>query len=294
MNFSKFCRLVLLTIALAACGKEQTTNHHVEADVHKNMKNEFAKELPSNAKTINVGTYAFHPPLDFYDEYGNIIGFDVDVITAAAAEQGLNVRISHYPLDKVNEGLDNGSLDVTMSAWFKTPEREQKYAMTDVYGELPLLIMVPKDSTIQTLQDIDGKKVAAHEGSSMEADLLSDKLGKVTVVSKPSLYLAFTDVVNKKVDAAAGDGAPLLYHYKNHPESRIRNITYNVNQVVFLLQKNNEELAKTLSQGLNKIKENGTLEKINQKWFGVNDTATSAASQPIDKNTHDEHEGHDH
>ncbi len=116
-------------------------------------------------KVVRVGAYD-NPPKISVDENGNVSGFWGDLLAYIAAEEGWQIE---YVPGTWNDGLANlqsGAIDIMPDVAF-TEDRAAKYAFSDA----PVLVSwtrlyVAQDNTgIQTVQELDGKKVAALAGS---------------------------------------------------------------------------------------------------------------------------------
>ncbi|MHB0879185.1 MAG: transporter substrate-binding domain-containing protein, partial [Anaerolineae bacterium] len=62
-----------------------------------------ATSAPAGAQlgTVKVGTEAAYPPFENKDENGNIVGFDIDLLKAIAANQGFAVEFVDTPFDGI-------------------------------------------------------------------------------------------------------------------------------------------------------------------------------------------------
>lgn len=77
----------------------------------------------SAAEKIVAATNPEWPPMEFLDDEKRIIGYDVDMLNAAAAEVGLEVEFRMTAWDGIFAGVAAGNYDVIASAVTITPER---------------------------------------------------------------------------------------------------------------------------------------------------------------------------
>lgn len=156
----KFATLGLalaMTLSLAACGnKEQEEKTHIDQEVIK-------------AGVLTVGISTDYPPFESLDNQGNIIGYDVDMakyladhITTQEGEP-YTVDFVQMEFDTIISSLQTGQVDVGIAAFSYDPERQCLF--TDPYYLSAQVIVVKKDSGIQSTADLNGKSIVAGEGT---------------------------------------------------------------------------------------------------------------------------------
>ena len=81
-----------------------------------------AKKEPAK---ITIATDATLPPMEMVDTNKNIVGFDIDLMNAAAKAGGFTVEFKNTAWDGIFAGLDNGKYDAVMSSVTITDERKK-------------------------------------------------------------------------------------------------------------------------------------------------------------------------
>lgn len=231
--------------------------------------NEFAAHLPADAPSITAATTAKEPPFEFRDKDGHIIGFEVDLLTAAAANQGIKVQFMDKPWEDIFEGLEQKSYDVVMGTAGETAERREKYALSKPYYATPNVIVVPKDSPIKKLEDLNGKKVGVMSGGIAQDDLSKHQI-KAEFVTVSTSYAQIVSLAKGQTDAAVMVGLSAAYYADSLDHYEIRLIPFKPDeeaQIYFVMNKNNPELLDKINKGLDNIKQNGVFDKIQQKWL---------------------------
>ena len=76
--------------------------------------------------------------------------------------------------DTVIEELNSGNIDVIWNGLTITEERQQKIAFTEPYLENRQIIVVQKDSAINSKKDLAGKNVGRQAGSSAKIAMEKD------------------------------------------------------------------------------------------------------------------------
>jgi ABC-type amino acid transport substrate-binding protein len=92
--------------------------------------------------TLKVGMEATYPPMEYTTEDGSeFIGFDIDVSNRLGELLGLKAEFINTSFDGIFAGLDKGDYDCVISAISITPERQEKYIMTQPYVANALCIV---------------------------------------------------------------------------------------------------------------------------------------------------------
>ena len=196
-------------------------------------------------------------------------GFGIDLVTAIGDKQGFRPNFIPHDFTDMLEDLGKGA-DMAVSAISITDERRALVDFTNSHFESSQALLVPEGSTITTVNDLKGKKVAIAEGS-VGKDMLSQiQAGNGSIVRNPSVWAAVQQVMRKEVDAAFSDVAPLTYYANNYKDRKLRVIidpSLPKDYYALAVAKGKPELLKKLNAGIEQVKADGTFDKIYQKWF---------------------------
>jgi polar amino acid transport system substrate-binding protein len=137
--------------------------------------------------------------------------------------QRLGVGIDYVTFDaagKVFEALKAGLWDVAFLA--VDPVRAAGIAFTAPYVLIEGVYLVPKDSTLQTVEDVDrdGVRIAVATGSAYDL-YLSRAIRHATLVRQPSGPEALEMFVRDRLEAAGGVRQPINAFAQAHPETRV-------------------------------------------------------------------------
>ena len=78
-----------------------------------------------------IATDATWPPMEFVNEQKKIVGFDIDLMNAAAKEGGFTVVFKNTAWDGIFAGLEAGKYDAVMSSVTITEERKKTMDFSD-------------------------------------------------------------------------------------------------------------------------------------------------------------------
>ncbi len=110
--------VAVLALSLAACGPKQPASH---------------LEAIKAAGVIKVGTSADYPPFEYVDASGNKAGFDIDLMEEIAKRMGVKVEWVDMPFDSLIAAVQEGKIDMSISAFNYTEERDQTVDFTEAY-----------------------------------------------------------------------------------------------------------------------------------------------------------------
>ena len=224
-----------------------------------------------NTGIMKVGFCAQYPPFESKNETsGQFEGFDVDLGKALAAELGVKAEFVDAEWQGLLAGLKKGDYDMLITCMSKSETRGENVNFSDVYYELPDVIVVRKDDTaIQGRADLQDKIVGVQVGSGSEqlADSMKEQFKEIKRYNyNPE---AFTDLKFKRIDAVLVGYAYVVQQMKTDPSYKIVGEPLAQAEIVVVLPKGADTLTAELNSALKKIKENGTYQQIKETWLSV-------------------------
>lgn len=226
-----------------------------------------AQSCLANAKAngLTVGTSPDYPPFESLDKDNKIIGFDVDLINAIAAEAGLKVNIIGQSFDGLIPALLSKKIDVIAAGLTITEERKKSVDFTQPYISGPNVIITRKETTgIAKLEDLSGKKVAVQIGSAQE------KIASGVKGAEVKSYNLYTDaalaVNTRQADALIVHRFVGRAFLKQYPDLKI---VAELNQVDtgLALRKDCADLRQAIDAAIDKLEKNGKMDELAAKWF---------------------------
>ena len=210
--------------------------------------------------SIVVETSPDFAPFDYY--YGDeFAGIDMDVIRAVCKEIGYSVEFRQNAFDSILMSVQQKKCDFGASGFTINDERKLQVNFSESYATVKQVAVVLKDSTIDSLEDIKGKKLTVQTGTT-GADYAE------TVSSDIVYQKAYADVVldvlNGKADAEIVDDMVAQSQIAAHPELEIRDILTDAETEYygFIFSKDNKDLYTLFNDALKKLIDNGTVQKI--------------------------------
>ena len=223
----------------------------------------------AQGRTLVVGSSATYPPFAYETPARQIVGFDVDVIKAVAQKAGLTVRLVNTPFTGVFASLNNGDIDLIISGVTINDRRRQSYDFTTPYFEARQLIAVPAASTVKSLQDLAGKKVAVVTGSTGD-DVVSRAFGKTSpnIRRFDTTPLIIAELAAFGVDAAIGDNGVIAYRVQEQKTLKtVSDPAFPKEYFGIVVKQGNTALRDKLNGGLAGIIADGTYARLYRTWF---------------------------
>ncbi|RMC52785.1 amino acid ABC transporter substrate-binding protein [Lactobacillus sp. ESL0261] len=226
---------------------------------------------------VTVGVDDTFVPMDFRQKNGQLIGYDVDLANAVFKQYGINVSFQTIDWSMNTTELKNGTIDLIWNGFSKNPERETKVSFSKTYLYTSQVLVSLKKNKINTIAAMKNKTLGVQTGSSGYNDVMKyPKVFKNHIKNQdPILYDSFT---NAFIDLNAGRIQGLLIDstYANYYISRQKhpeNFTeikspFPKEEFGVGMRKSDLTLHKKINYALEKLAKNGTLAKINHKWFG--------------------------
>ncbi len=159
--------------------------------------------------TLRVGTTGDYPPFSELDQATNTYkGYEIDVVTALAADLGVKLEFVPTSWDTLGAGIEADKYDVVASGVTMTLERLKSVAFSSPYLDTPLvpLILKKDDGKYAAWRDMDkeGVKLAVMAGTSAE-ESAKKNFAKAEIVPITAPALDYQELLAGRVDAAITD-----------------------------------------------------------------------------------------
>lgn len=266
MNKFAFSLLMLISvIALAACGNNDKSDN-AKQDENKDTASLYDQIMEEGVLT--VGTEGTYPPFTFHDESGKLTGYDVEVVREVANRMGVEVKFEETQWDAMFSGLNAKRFDLIANQVGISDERKANYDFSIPYTYTSAVVVVPKgNNDITSFADLNGKK-SAQSLTSNYGKLAEDNGAELVAVE--GLFQSIELIKQGRADVTTNDKLAVLDYIKKESEEDIKIVAEadEVTEIAFTFNKGNEELVDAFNEQLEAMKEDGTLTKIAEEWFG--------------------------
>lgn len=233
----------------------------------------------NNQKELKVGFHTEFPPFGYKDDNGEYTGFDIELAQEVCKRN--NWTLSLQPIINWNTKdieLNAGEFDCIWSE-MTINGREEDYTWSKPYFNNKQVFVVRSDSNINTIDDLKGKNLEIQEGTSGMASLNSDNKtirdNFATITEVKDYNTAFMDLKAGACDVIVGDVGLAKYQIKEkyNDDLKILDEALSDEEYGIAFKKGNEELRNQIQSTLDEMYEDGTVEKIAQKYadYGIVD-----------------------
>lgn len=200
------------------------------------------------------------------------LGCDIELGKYIAEQLGVEFELQTMDFAAVEAAIGTGKVDIAISGFAKTPEREENMGLSNYYKaessdgkDQGLLVLKEKADQYQTAEDFAGKKVAAQNGA-LQQTLVQEQLpDDVEMQAISSLNDGIMMLTTGKIDAlAVADGVGESFA-KNYPEITMAEyyFDYESQGNVVAVTKGQDELLAEVNKIIDDVMEKG----LYKQWY---------------------------
>ena len=244
------CLSILMIVGLVSCG------------------NKTANAVTSNetAKKLIMCTNAEFPPYEYKDG-GNFVGIDVEVSKLIGEKIGAEVEILDIAFDSLIPTVTSGKADFAMAGMTVTEDRKEFVDFTHTYQTAVQTVVVPSNSSIASIDDLNGKKIGVQQGTTGDIYCSGD-YGDANVERFPKIVDGFQAMKSGRIDACVVDDEVAKNIVSQDASSyKILDTAYAEEEYAIAVKKGNTELLEKLNKAIDEIKASGELKKIVDKYI---------------------------
>ena len=222
-------------------------------------------------KLLKVGSDTTSPPMESVDPAtGQIVGFDVDVVNAICAKINCQAEFVTTAWDGIFVALDQGDFDLVASGVSITEERQKAMDFSDPYIVNSQAILMRVEDEGVTLDEFKshGKKLSALANTT-DAQVAAGVVGKDNVVAYDSFSATIIALKNKDVDGVVINGANAAAYEREFAGELVAAIKDLESDPLGLVFRKGDETVAAFNEGLKAIKDDGTLDQLVEKYWGV-------------------------
>ena len=240
------------------------------------------------AGVLKVGTETAFAPFDFIDEAGEHAGLNVDAFEAIAGELGVKLEWVELPWDGVFPALEAGQFDMVAGPATITKARAERYRFLSPIAEATVAILKAKgDATITKPEDIAGKIVGAGKATAQLAQVQA--YGKtlpspVETREYVGFNEAYADLAAGRIAAVANSLPNIAFVASQQPDTFAVVLPPFGQKSYFgfigTKKPDDQPLLDAVQAALVKMKGDGRMATLQQKWFGTSFETPDAAPEP--------------
>ena len=226
-------------------------------------------ESIKSAGTVKIGMLVDFPPFGIMNESNQPDGYDADVAKLLAKEFGVEVQI--VPVTGPNRipYLQSNQVDLLVASLGITEERAKSVDFSDPYAGISIGVFGAADVDMSKPEDLSGKTIGVARASTQDTAVTAiapqdatiqrfddDASAVQALLSGQVGLIGVSTVVAAQIEAAA----PGRFNQKLKLTQQVQGIA---------VRKGSSELLEAVNAFLDKVKENGELSAIHEKWLGA-------------------------
>ncbi len=268
----------MIVSGLIGCGKSEGSTGNIASSNSVSSNGPLTIEKLKEVGTLVSATEAANEPFEYLDN-NEIVGYDVDILKYICKDMGVELKLEDLPFQGILAGLEAKKYDMVSAALGVTKERGEKYLLTYPIQEgTTVLIKKKGNDKIKSVDDMEGKVVGTQTASYSETDVntFNDSLktngGKG--YNELKLYAtypeAYMELKNGRIDLVAQSVAIANILIKNNPDDyEIVGEVGEKSYTSWAFRKEDKEVYDFFNEEIHKMKEDGTLKELQEKWFGA-------------------------
>lgn len=231
-----------------------------------------AGPVQAEVSHVKMGTEGAYPPFNNINADGKLVGFDIEIGNALCDAMDVTCEWVTSDWDGIIPALLAKKFDTIMASMSITEERKEKIAFTDKYYTSPVRF-IRRKGTDYTPEDISGAVVGV-QSATVSENLVNGRFPDTQVKTYAEQEQANLDLASGRVDLVAADAFVLIDFVDSEAGNDVEFVGPSYTDEEYLgegigigVRKEDEELREMLNDAIKQIRDDGTYQKINAKYF---------------------------
>ena len=237
----------------------------------------------AQAQTLKLGANVGNVPWEFQNAKGEIVGFEIDLMTEVGKRLGSKIEVVNIPFQGLFAAVQSGQIDAAVSSITITKKRLESVSFAQPYYDSDQSLTVTAAGGIKNLAGMAGKTVGVDTGSTGDIWATANMAGaKIKEIKKyEGLSPAMLDLAAGRIDGYISDIPALLYYVKDKPQYAVVERIKTTEQYSVMFAKD-APLRDKVNAAIGEMKKDGSLAKIHKAWFGTEPDAGMATATVMD------------
>ncbi len=217
---------------------------------------------------LRVGTYYNASPFTWLNEYGEVTGYEVDIIRAIGIELGVEVEFDQVTRQNAEEMLLSERVDVLIGQQVHSRDREDWLDFSPPYYINEERMVVRTDAPYNTLQELAGLPVSVEIGSRSERALRNWSRQTGITLDIRTYFTessALDALANGEVQGMVGELNSL--RRAGRQQMRLIDEPVLLEPYAMVLRRFDVNMRNLLIRSMQRLKASGRLDEIFKYWF---------------------------
>ena len=207
-----------------------------------------------------MATEAGFAPYEYYSD-GKIVGVDIDIAEEIAKELNKKLIVKDVAFDSIITEVKTGKSDIGAAGISYTEERSKQVDFSNNYTTSKQVAITKKYSNIQNKNQIENKKIAVQLGSIADT-FVTDEYPKAKIIRQKKYLAAIQDLKDGKVDLVVMDELPAKRILYENQDLKMLDEPLTIDSYGIIVDKGNKKLLNKINKVINRLKEEGKIEKF--------------------------------
>ncbi|WP_040799231.1 glutamate ABC transporter substrate-binding protein [Nocardia higoensis] len=202
---------------------------------------------------------------------GRVVGFDADIAREIAADllgDSESVEFRTLSSGDREQALQDRTVDVVAKTMTITCERKEKVAFSTVYLRADQRVLAMKDSGINGIADLAGKRVCVVRGTT-SLERIRREQPAAAVLTVPSWADCLVVLQQRQVDAVSTDDAILAGLAAQDPYTEVVGDSISAEPYGIGIPKDADDLVRFVNSTLERLRSDGTWTSLYNRWLSV-------------------------
>lgn len=277
------CSMVLSLAACGSSGSGSSTSGNSSASVSTSTGTSANTSSYGEFTTLEEGklimaTNCAFPPYEMVADDEGIAGtgyegIDVEIAAAVAEKLGLELQIDDMEFTSALLAVQNNSADMIFGALSYREDRDEVMDFTDPYATGVQVVIVPEDSDITSLDDLNGKLIGTQAGTTgytyASASPEENGFGEENVRAYDNGATAVQALLGGQIDAVIIDDGPARQYVAANDGLTILDTPWVEEDYCAAVDEGNSALLYAINTALNELIDDGTVQSIQDKYISA-------------------------
>jgi polar amino acid transport system substrate-binding protein len=218
--------------------------------------------------------------LSYYNPARNRIeGFEIDLLQQIARAIPAKLALRAVTTSERIPYVQDGTVDIVADAMTTTCDRAKQVDFSSTYYDAWQRVLVPINSPVKSIQDLNGKRVCATQTSTSVATIQHFAPRAIPVLV-PQRTDCLVDLQQGVVDAISTDDAILLGFKAQDPDTTLVGSRIAPEPYGLAIKNTHPEFVQFVNGVLARMRADGTWTRLYKRWFGPPITTTTP-SPPV-------------
>lgn len=220
-----------------------------------------------DAGVIKIGIVNDTKPMTYHDENGNLTGFEIELANELTRRLSDKIKPKFVNLTSATriEAVNSGEVDLIIATMTITDFRKISVNFSEPYFIAAQIVMIPTDSPVSSLKDLNNKRVGVITGTTAEKSL-RHFVPKAVPSRKTSFAESTEDIINGKTAALIQDDVIIKGFISDNEAFKIFPQKLTVEPYGIAFKKSETDLKNHVDVILSDMKSDGTISKLKQKY----------------------------